>query len=113
MEPLCKHGGLVAGGRNQSAPMILDAIERPPRIQVENNGHQSSTSTSAASDGLDESEASSGGSTLAPVFTPTTPTTPTFMDEIDAEWIIPLRDIQVGEVIARRGDCTINRYYRQ
>lgn len=30
--------------------------------------------------------------------------------EIDAEWIIPWSDIQVGQVISRRGSCTINRY---
>lgn len=33
--------------------------------------------------------------------------------EIDAEWIIPWSDIQVGQVISRRGTCTINRYVRQ
>ena len=29
--------------------------------------------------------------------------------EIDAEWIIPWSDIQVGPVISQRGTCTINR----
>lgn len=29
--------------------------------------------------------------------------------EIDAEWIIPWSDIQVGSIISQRGTCTINR----
>lgn len=29
--------------------------------------------------------------------------------EIDAEWIIPWSDIQVGQIISKRGSCTINR----
>lgn len=31
--------------------------------------------------------------------------------EIDAEWIIPWSDVQVGQVISQRGSCTINRYF--
>ena len=30
-------------------------------------------------------------------------------DEIDAEWIIPWSDIEVGEAITHGGSCTINR----
>lgn len=30
--------------------------------------------------------------------------------EIDAEWVIPWSDIEVGQVISQRGSCTINRY---
>ena len=30
-------------------------------------------------------------------------------DRVDAEWIIPWNDIEVGQVVSHRGSCTINR----
>ena len=31
-------------------------------------------------------------------------------DRVDAEWIIPWTDIEIGQVVNRRGSCTIYRY---
>lgn len=125
LDPNCRQGlhGLMTvpvGSRNQSAPMIFD-IHYPSaptgstavRIEVQQ--------PAAAERPLTASPPSSPGITMMiPTAPPATPTTPTFSEdsakatldpatEIDAEWIIPWTDIQIGPVVSRRGSCTINR----
>lgn len=87
--------------RNQSVPMIFDARRSPPRfkcptieqvasVDEEQLDSQQAQPVTSHIFGKQESEEK--------------------LQEIDAEWIIPWNDIQIGQAIAQGGSCTIHRW---
>lgn len=117
MDPNCRQSlhslmAITPSSRNQSAPMIFD-VHRPSPAGVKIEVRPAPVQEQPAEEFCIVPLSFPSSNAL-----PTTPTTPTFFseegsskgnDEIDAEWIIPWSDIQVGPVISRRGTCTINR----
>ena len=100
----------VSSVRNQSAPMIFN-IHRPSRL----NGHVDKLEKLSSQSAVDEEcvdtcRSRGAASEMETPHIVTRQDSEDKMQEIDAEWIIPWNDIQVGQPITHGRSCTINRY---